>query len=385
MKSVAESTQQQYARAWTRWKMFISALATAPVPPDAPDSTFAPHDLPKHTVVRLLAMWTHFLIDDLVLSAESISQHLSALNYHFRRLYCDSAAFQDPQLLACKRAIFLDPRGFRGTSRQTLPATLEMVQDIIDHFNRPSPHKRIVAVATALAFCCLLRPSEYLDTRTRKNSTAHILRAKQILFERASTKTGSPTFYPAHALPASFRFDECRSVKIVFFSAKNIDIRSARTVWFSADTTAALPLPRILFEWARTNHLHADDYFLSYRAAPSSRTVNLNYHRMNSILKFTAGKQQLPGTRYSCHCLRVGGASLLRAAGADDSEIMALGRWRSLPACIGYQAPSTATNDRLLTFLGRSGVFTNRDVHLSTVPSRTRATPIPAQRKAPKL
>jgi hypothetical protein len=91
---------------------------------------------------------------------------------------------------------------------------------------------------------------------------------------------------------------------------------------------------------------------------------------MNTILKFTAAKQRLPATRYSCHCLRVGGASLLRAAGADDSEIMALGRWRSLPACIGYQAPSTATNDRLLHFLGQHGLFTNRDVHLSTVPPR---------------
>jgi hypothetical protein len=158
----------------------------------------------------------------------------------------------------------------------------------------------------------------------------------------------------------------------VFLSAKNIDMRSAKAVWFSTDTSAAINLPRILFDWARSNNARADDFFLSYRARPTARvTTGLNYHRMNTILKFTAAKQRLPGTRYSCHCLRVGGASLLRAAGADDSEIMALGRWRSLPACIGYQAPSTATNDRLLRFLGQEGLFTNRDVHLSTVPSHT--------------
>jgi hypothetical protein len=36
-------------------------------------------------------------------------------------------------------------------------------------------------------------------------------------------------------------------------------MRSAKAVWFSTNTSATIDLPRILFDWARSNHARADE------------------------------------------------------------------------------------------------------------------------------
>lgn len=398
--SVATSTQLQYAPAWRRWKVFVSALSGQTITAADDESRFLPADLSTHETARLLAMFIHYMTFDLGLSAESVTGHMSALRYHFRRHYCDSPAFENPQVLACKKAVFLDPMAYRPSSRQTSPATLAMVESIIAHFTRPSLHKRVVAVATALAFCCLLRPSEYCQTRRHPTGARHILRANSVLFERV--EGGTSVFHSAATLPSDFTFDQCQSVKLLFLTAKNITLRTSRTVWFSTANTAVINLPRIMFDWAKVAALHPADPFLSFRRPGSTNQTVLNYHRMNSILKFTARLRGLDPSHVSCHSLRVGGASLLRAAGASDRDICTAGRWKSVPACVGYHAPSTITYDRLLHLVTSRDCFTDHDVLLAqatghstaaaplattvTTPRACHATPNPAPlRPAPRL
>jgi hypothetical protein len=68
--------------------------------------------------------------------------------------------------------------------------------------------------------------------------------------------------------------------------------------------------------------------------------------------------------RFGCHGLRIGGACLLRAAGAKDSFILLMGRWKSLPACLNYQEASTADYDRMLSLLCTMGLYTSRDLRI---------------------
>lgn len=326
----------------------------------------------------VLAMFAHYLQYDLRYSAEATSGHLAGLRYHFKCRFCAVDAFDSPHLKACRRALFLDPEAYHPPKRQTLPMTLEMVLSLTRHFTSPSLRKRIIVVATALAFCCLLRPSEYCQPQPGENE--HTIRAAQVLFEWRRPAPYGSTFHSADALPPAFVFSQCASVKIVFLTAKNKDLRSAESLWFSAHTGARIDLPLILFGWARAAHLQASDPFVAYRPSPHSLEC-LQYGRFNKILKYTARLFGLDPGRYACHALRVGGASLLKAAGVDNDTIMAMGRWLSLPSCLGYQAPSSATNDRILHILGTPGPFTVRDVLLSEVPAqvferaRPRSTP----------
>lgn len=378
--SVAPTTQKKYARSWILWREFLRSLAPADMPSSMPDQDFAPTCLAPHLVTRLLTMWVHYLAVDLQKSAEATSGHLSALRFHFRRYFCRTEVFDDPQLAACKRALYLDPAAFHGQRRQAAPVPLELVESILSHFGTPALQKRIIAVATALAFCCLLRPSEYCNTGPDATTARHVIRAEQVLFERRPLAHQHSTFHPAHALPSDFVFTECLSVKIVFLSAKNISLRSSQSVWFSTDTDARLQLPRILFDWAKNANLHSTDHFVSYRTTPVDVTNPLSYARLRKVLQHTARLFGLDPTRFTCHGLRVGGATLLRASGADDGMIMAMGRWRSLPACLGYQAPSTASHDRMLNLLSTPGQFTSRDVRLGQIPSHLRpAVPLPTR------
>jgi hypothetical protein len=79
---------------------------------------------------------------------------------------------------------------------------------------------------------------------------------------------------------------------------------------------------------------------------------------MTREIKIIAEEFGFSPKRFGCHGVQVGGASLLRAAGASDSLILLIGRWVSLPACLGYQEASTATHDKLLQVLLTRGLYT---------------------------
>jgi hypothetical protein len=90
----------------------------------------------------------------------------------------------------------------------------------------------------------------------------------------------------------------------------------------------------------------------------------LKYNDFTKVIKHTATTFGFAPDNFGLQALRVGGATLLRASGAPDGEILLMGRWKSMPACLGYQEVSTNTHDRMLKMLLREGVYTARDIRL---------------------
>ena len=381
--SVKRSTQEKYSLSWRRWRDFLVALAPSAALDSAPDAALLPANGPPARTVKLLSMFTSYLARDLALSVANVSATMSGLKYHFQRLFHDTEAFDDARLKACKQGLYRDPTVTRPSSNHTTPVTLEMVQSITTHFSTPSLHKRSVAVAVLLAFSCMLRPGEYCNTSKYAD---HIIHADQVMFERAHPR-GPSTFHTADALPNGFTYAQCVSVKIVFLSAKNQapHARHGQAVWFSTTTAAQIKLPAVLFEWAQAANLQATDPFTAYRLTPQRATAKwLSYGRLNNILKYTAQRFGVSPAHFSCHGLRVGGASLLRAAGLDDGFILTMGRWKGLPSSLIYQASSTASNDRMLNVLSTSTAFTTRDLRLAQPPDRPAVLPVAPARTLPR-
>ena len=73
----------------------------------------------------------------------------------------------------------------------------------------------------------------------------------------------------------------------------------------------------------------------------------LSYDRLSKAIKKVASEMGLDPTRYRTHSLRIGGASMLAAAGRPDYEIQKLGRWKSL-AFLEYIKVGKATFDAAL-------------------------------------
>jgi hypothetical protein len=57
---------------------------------------------------------------------------------------------------------------------------------------------------------------------------------------------------------------------------------------------------------------------------------NLPYYKFNEVIKQVARESGADPSRYSCHSLRIGGATVLAAANFPDYIIQNMGRWKSL-------------------------------------------------------
>ncbi|KAJ1400722.1 hypothetical protein B484DRAFT_339153 [Ochromonadaceae sp. CCMP2298] len=161
-------------------------------------------------------------------------------------------------------------------------------------------------------------------------------------------------------------------------SAKNF--RVGRALWFSKGTIIeALHLVQVLYTWVCATRPSPTDFLLSW-PIPSEFTPRgaLRYVDFVKVVKQAATTFGFAPTLFGPHALRVGGATVLRAAGATDGEILLMGRWKSLPACLGYQEVSSQTHDRMLSMLLQPGTYTARDIRLQyRVPALHNASPTP--------
>ena len=361
--SIQQSSQKTYALPWRRWCTFLSIYHGFAHNGHKHREKFLLRHAPTNVLVWLLAMFTTYLGYEVQLAAKSVASTLSALAYHFRCAVCSTQAFTDPILTACKHALVLDPARQPRSPKRALPLTLAMVEYLLRKYNGSGCEKgmRMYATTVVLAFCCLLRPSEYCRTR----SDSHVLRAQHVWFQ-CQLSDGSLTFRTATQLHG-ISFSQVKRVKFILQSAKNISFYASRTMWFSSicTTPSKVNLCKIVFRWAQHAHLRFNDFFLSFRESNSTDAIRVSYRKLSSVIKEAALHYGFEPAFFSCYSTRIGGASLLRAAGADDGFILMMGRWKSLPVCLGYQDLSSEAMNRMLKMLTSQHLFSAEDIRLA--------------------
>jgi hypothetical protein len=153
-------------------------------------------------------------------------------------------------------------------------------------------------------------------------------------------------------------------VKITLRSAKNDKYRAGRFMMYSARRSLrGVDIARSLFVWAQAAQLQPMDMLFSHTPTATGRT-NLTYEAMRAALTQCVTRFGMPLARFSTHSLRIGGACALRASGASDSMIMFMGRWKCLPACLGYLEVSLSEFDHALDLVSRPGVLTTQEIRL---------------------
>lgn len=314
-------------------------------------------------MVWILTVFATYLAYDLQLAARSVAATMSALAYHFRCAIHHTAAFSDPILTSCKHALMLDPARQPRSPKRAVPITLAMLEYAVKRYSSPSTGRsqRIFATALVLAFCCLLRPSEYCATRTN----LHVIRARQVFFQ-CRMPDGHLEFRSADRVQ-DVSLSQVVVIKFILHSAKNISFYAGRTMWFSAASANpdSINLTSTMFQWAKHAHLQPQDFFLSYRRNTLDPPRVISYRGLSKVIKETAVHFGFEPTFFSCYSTRIGGASLLRAAGASDGFILLMGRWKSLPVCLGYQDSSSAAQDLMMKMLTSKHLFTEDDIRLA--------------------
>jgi hypothetical protein len=368
--SVCANTRNAYKTVWPRWKTFLhqffdvardSALVSD-------DMQYLPYNWSTAMVSNMIHMFAWFLFALLALKAANVKQHLTALKYQFITRRCNAQVFDWAELTTICSGLTRQPISDAHISKRRLPFSMSMVRAVYKAYaNSRHLSQRANAVAVVLGFCCLLRPSEYLVGTQHDD---HVLRASD--FELKCRNTGmvmdrglrvrdkGTSLVQAHHLH-TVRWEDVVLVRIYMDTAKNF--RVGRALWFSVGTSIQSFYPvQVLYDWILTSAPRQKDFILSWptlnKSKPGQRT-SLRYKDFMFVVKHAAVQAGFAPNRFGCQGLRVGGATLLRAAGATDEKICLMGRWKSLPACLGYQEVSTATHDRMLDMLLRSGAYTD--------------------------
>jgi hypothetical protein len=251
--SVCASTQRAYETVWPRWRLFLHALFGIPAAPDTLKATFIPFSLSDSDIARLVGMFSYYLFNTLNLNPANVIGQLSALRYQFAIRNGPTNAWHSDHLSLVRRGLARQPATTTPGANRRLPFTLEMVLYIYRKYcNSRFFHRRARAAAVVFAFCCLLRPSEYL-WGTQNN--VHDLTGGQVEFEcSVATATNSTTPTTTFITLAGIRgipWSRVRLLRIHRHSAKNISSRTGSRLWFSASGVGAIHLVRVMYDWGQ--------------------------------------------------------------------------------------------------------------------------------------
>jgi hypothetical protein len=258
--SVSKETAKDYDLAWKPWCIFLHCFTETVPTVGGGDKWFLLGGCSFLIRQAMVCAFAQYLFDDIHLISDRVSAQISALKFCVLAKGGQVDGFYSPQLTAMRQGLRNQPlpEGWEPSSR--LPTPLDMAMQVHQdlHQSRDMEDKA-TAVAWVMAYCLLLRPSEYL---THTKHDRHVLRASAVEFE-CSMPDETMQFIGAHRIvEEGITWEQVNIVRITFASAKNIRDRAGRVIWFTAHRpNNALELPKALFEWSLIANFTPDSYF----------------------------------------------------------------------------------------------------------------------------
>lgn len=320
---------------------------------------FDPISAPYSHQVTTLGAFMCFLTWERGLAPDTVSNYLAGVKNGFRLEHWERDSFSHPVLSQLKKSITLDWRDQEVNNlvhlKKSLPATVEMLvvlRDTIIDMQNLKDHAGYTACVMGLAM--LTRRSE--STQTIAN---HFIRAMDVTFHLTDPATGTSLDVKAHD---AHRYDASwvTGVTTYFRSMKNDQLGRGGISTFSTATrgeSVAYCVASDMFSWAARAEPLAEDPFLSHCGSEVALAWALTGDYFNKLTKLAAETCGLDPKRFSTHSWRIGGASILAAAGHPNHYIQHAGRWRSL-AFLDYINWAVSSMKEALVSLVDPGIFT---------------------------
>jgi hypothetical protein len=323
VQSVQESTQKTYGVGWRRWLGFSTWFGTDPylraVPTDwFPISEESPTAFKDFVVISFMQ---HLCIDEM-LCPDTVGVYLSAVRYYFKVANRDTTFLESAWISSARTAMTLKYRRDNPVAgKKALPFTCDMlVFARSKSFNTGSEVHRAINSCMEFSVVCMARVSEAIPGAPEVD---HWLRSDDVQFGLNEGVCVVPS-YEVEAVSWS----RVQSVVFTVRSAKNdIQGEGHRFEYFTHSTsnTRAFDIVEDMYLWACRAQLKKGQPFFSYRGE-----WTLSYGVLSKAIKKVATDMGLDARRYRPHSLRIGGASMLAAAGLPDYVIQKQGRWKSL-------------------------------------------------------
>ena len=360
--SVMESSRKSYQSTWNKWEYFLHKY----FPPVWTDTHY--NNIEYITLLDTLLMFVTYLAHELRCNVRSIPSKMSALRHGMvSRLVKCCNAFDNDLLRSVKQGISLLPA---PDHRIRLPCTLDMINYIV-HCNTQvgaSMSQVMLATGVQMGFFLCLRSSEYISKRVVPLVDTHQFLSTDIQFV---LRDGHFTLINSNQI-RHYEYSDFKTVKFSMQHAKNIRNGFGVPIWFSTHDSNLQPVPfvHLVYKWSKHSLRFDADPFLSFRV--QDKLTCLLYNDIQAAVKSSAAHFGLDTSSFNTHSIRMSAPTIARAANLSDTNIMKMGRWKSLPAPVLYQEQSTKINDHILAVVNNPTLFTAEDIQLSrVVASRT--------------
>ena len=320
VQCVQESTRDTYAVGWRRWISFCNWFSIDPYLRSVPVEWVPEiHTLQfkDFAVVSFMQQLCH----EEKLCPGTAGVYMSSVRFHLKVANQDIAFLSSPSVSAARTAITLIYRRDNPVAgRRALPFTCDMlVFAKAKAFNTGSPLHECIVCCMEAGTVVMARVSELIPGKPQVD---HWLRAEDVSFRLHDGRV-----VPSWAIQG-IAWSEVCSVIIRIRSGKNDTAGEGHVFeYFTAalGEIRAFDIVQDLYSWAIRARLQKGKPFFSYREEST-----LSYDVLSAAIKKVASCMGLDPTKFRPHSLRIGGASMLAAAGLPDYVIQKQGRWKSL-------------------------------------------------------
>lgn len=351
--SVQPSTQDTYATGWRRWVDYCNWFEVDPFLRVVPRAWVTPEgEIPvDFRQMAVIAFMQKLCIAE-KLCPGTVSVYMAAVRYYLKLANLDIAFLEAPWVSSARTAMTLLFRKDNPIAgRKGLPFTCDMIVHAeLKTFNTNSPTDHAILTAKKLASTCLMRVSEYLPGSPEVD---HWARSQDVCF-RVIDDSIVPS-WRAIGTP----IEDVVSTIVTVRGGKNDVSGEGHCMEFmkaAVGKNCAYCIVTSLHSWAVRAQPLFGQPFLSWRGE-----WVLSYDRLSKAIKRVASEMGLNPNRYRTHSLRIGGASMLAAAGRPDYEIQKLGRWKSL-AFLEYIRLGKATFTAALAAIVNPNLLTAKEV-----------------------
>ena len=344
-------------RAFKSWCMCCNLDSTLVTPPAWFDENSSPF---PHEIVSIGAFMC-FLSFEKQLHPDTVINYVCAVRSNFRDQHRDLSLFAHPVLKDLRRSLHLDWASKDENAEhfsKTLPFTVEMLGVLrTEVLDLTSPLDEAVKTAASMGMTMLNRASELVVTEAD-----HFIKTENVVFHmmledgvKFDCNAGDAYLYEVSQLTGVTTF--LRSAKndqlgLGYISSFPVTVITETSIYCVATD---------MFTWAKKARPAVGDPFLSHCATEGCDPWSLPYEYYNDAIKRTARKCGFDDKLFSSHSIRIGGATLLAAAGHPNHYIQQAGRWKSL-AFLKYIHWAISSMKAALVTLVDPRVFTNADM-----------------------
>jgi len=343
------------ARAFLNWCAASNIDSTLVVVPAA----FAHQQLSFDHKIHTIGSFVSFLSIELKLQPGTVFNYVYGVRDYQRRLSKDLEFFDHRVLKQLKSAINVDwNANHHKFDKKNLPFTVQMaVQGRIYVLNMSNARDMAVMTAVEMGLVMLNRSSELVAT-----SADHYIRAQDVEFE--IRQANGKVLIVVSSDAWSWRSCDVLSVTVTIRSAKNDAEGQGHKLHFKKKIIGpgvAFCIATNMFTWAVSAKPLASHPFLSHQGDTSGNRWFLSYKAYVNGVKKMAAFAGFDPERFGSHSIRIGGATVLAAAGHPNHYIMKMGRWKSL-AFLGYIHWAIRAMDSALASLVDPSHFSNEDM-----------------------